>query len=204
MFKTLAYATLFSTALVGSSAYGADNAAAPSAPPPQAQTQAPSSVTFVTRQEESQWRAPKLIGVGVYGSEGKEIGKIDDILMDHNGAAQTVVIGVGGFLGIGKKDVGVPFSALQWQTEIRKVPANTAPPANPVASTTTTGSGEPPMKETNPAVTAAIQGYPDKAVLNVTLAELKAAPDFKYAQSTLSESDMRTPGANDQVKKTNP
>jgi sporulation protein YlmC with PRC-barrel domain len=204
MLKTLAYATLFSTALIGSSAYGADNAAAPNAPPPQAQTQAPSGVNFVTRQEESQWRAPKLIGVGVYGSDGKEIGKIDDLLMDHNGAAQTAVIGVGGFLGIGKKDVGVPFSALQWQTESRKVPANTAPPPNPVASTTTTGSGEPPMKETNPAVTEAIQGYPDKAVLNVTLAQLKAAPEFKYAQSRLSESDMRTPGANDQVKKTNP
>ena len=203
MLKTLAYATLFSTALIGPSAYGADNAAAPT-PAPQAQTQAPTGVTFVTRQEKAQWRAPKLIGVGVYGSDGKEIGRIDDLMMDHNGAAQTAVIGVGGFLGIGKKDVGVPFSALQWQTESRKVPAATAPPANPVASTTTTGSGEPPMKQTDPAATEAIRGYPDKAVLNVTLAELKAAPDFNYAESTLSESDMRTQGTTDPMKKTNP
>ena len=71
----------------------------------------------MTRQEESQWRAPKLMGVGVYGPDDKEIGKIDDLLMDNNGSAQTIVIGVGGFLGFGKKDVAVPFSAIQWRTE---------------------------------------------------------------------------------------
>ena len=43
------------------------------------------------------------------------------------------------------------------------------------------------MKETDPAATEASQGYPDKAILNVTLDELKAAPDFKYASSTLAE-----------------
>ena len=43
------------------------------------------------------------------------------------------------------------------------------------------------MKETDPATTEASQGYPDKAVLNVTLDQLKAAPDFKYASSTLAE-----------------
>ena len=112
MLKTLAYATLFSTALIGSSAYAADNPPAPANPP--AQTQAPSGVNFVTSQDKSQWRAPNLIGVGVYGSDDKQIGKIDDLLLDKNGSAQTIVIGVGGFLGFGKKDVAVPFSAMQW------------------------------------------------------------------------------------------
>jgi hypothetical protein len=97
--------------------------------------------------------------------------------MDHNGATQTVVIGVGGFLGFGKKEVAVPFAALQWRTESRKVPATDQPPANSVASTTS--GQQPPTKETDPAATEANQGYPDKAMLNVTLAELKAAPDFQ-------------------------
>jgi hypothetical protein len=57
------------------------------------------------------------------------------------------------------------------------------------------------MKETDPAATEASQGYPDKAVLNVTLDELKSAPDFKYASSTLAESN--TPPA-DSMKKTTP
>jgi sporulation protein YlmC with PRC-barrel domain len=193
MLKTLAYATLFSTALIGSAAHGADNPAAPKDQPPQAQ--APSGVNFVTKQESTQWRAPKLVGVGVYGPDDQQIGKIDDVLMDRNGSAQTVVIGVGGFLGFGKKDVAVPFSAMQWRTEARKVPATDQPPANPAAST---GGGPPPMKETDPAVTEASQGYPDKAILSVTLAQLKAAPDFQYASSTLSESDMRSPGGGQQ------
>jgi sporulation protein YlmC with PRC-barrel domain len=129
MLKTLAYATLFSSVLVGSSAYAADNPPAPANPPAQtqAQTQAPSGVNFMTSQDKSQWRAPKLIGVGVYGSDDKQIGKIDDLLLDKNGSAQTIVIGVGGFLGFGTKDVAVPFSAMQWRTEVRKVPATDQP-----------------------------------------------------------------------------
>ena len=198
MLKTLAYATLLSTALIGSSAYAADNAAAPKDQPAQAQT--PSGVNFVTTQEKTQWRAPKLVGVGVYGPDDKQIGKIDDLLMDRNGAAQTVVIGVGGFLGFGKKDVAVPFSEMQWRTEARKVPAATD---QPTPMTATSGQQPPPMKETDPAATEASQGYPDKAILNVTLAELKAAPDFKYAPSPLSEAATQ-PAGGDQVKKTTP
>jgi sporulation protein YlmC with PRC-barrel domain len=196
MLKTLAYATLFSTAVVGSSACAADNPPAPANPP--AQTQAPSGVNFVTSQDKSQWRAPKLIGVGVYGSDDKQIGKIDDLLLDKNGSAQTIVIGVGGFLGFGKKDVAVPFSAIQWRTEVRKVPATDQP-----TPMTATSGQPPPMKETNPAATEASQGYPDKAILNVTLDELKAAPDFKYVPNP-AEAEMQPTGGGDQMKKTTP
>ena len=200
MLRTLAYATLFSTALLGSHAYAADDAAAPKDNPPQAQ--APSGVDFVTKQEKTQWRAPKLVGVGVYGPDDKQIGKFDDLVMDHNGATQTVVIGVGGFLGFGKKEVAVPFAALQWRTEGRRVPAMDQPAANPVASTTS--GQQPPMKETDPAATEASQGYPDKAMLNVTLAELKAAPDFQYAPSPLAEANMQPAGGGEPMKKSAP
>jgi sporulation protein YlmC with PRC-barrel domain len=212
MLKTLAYATLFSTALVGSSALGEDNPAVPKNQPaqvqpdqiPAADTSAPSGINFQTMQEKTQWRAPKLIGVGVYGPDDKQVGKIDDILMDHNGAAQTVVVGVGGFLGFGKKDVAVPFSAMQWKTEPRKLPAAENPPANTVASTDGQRAGPSPMKETDPAATEASQGYPDKAILNATLAQLKAAPDFQYAASALAESEARPAGGGESMKKTMP
>ena len=218
MLKTLAFATLFSTALVGSSALGADNPAVPKDQPSQpgqassedaqpdrnqsaaTDRQTPSDVNFVTAQEKTQWRAPKLVGVGVYGPDDKQIGKIDDLLIDHNGAVQTVVIGVGGFLGFGKKDVAVPFAAMQWRTEGRKVPATDQPPANSVASTNGAGSQQPPMKETDPAATEASQGYPDKAILNMTLAQLKAAPDFLYAPSPLAEFDTRPAGGGEMMK----
>jgi sporulation protein YlmC with PRC-barrel domain len=206
MLRTLACTALCSAALIGASAYAEDNPAAP-ANAPVAQPQATTSINFVTSQEKTQWRAPKLIGVGVYGSDDKQIGKIDDLLVDRNGSAQTIVIGVGGFLGFGKKDVAVPFSAMQWRTEARNVaaPAADQPPSstgNPAAPGTTIAQ-QPPMKETDPATAEASQGYPDKAILNVTLDELKAAPDFKYASSTLADTDVR-PAGDAAMKKTTP
>jgi sporulation protein YlmC with PRC-barrel domain len=212
MRNTLAYATLFSAALLGSGAL-AQTSEAPNAmnPPaqaksgqmsasdaqPAANSKAPTQVTFVTAQTVTQWRAPKLVGVAVYGPDDKQIGKIRDVLIDHNGAAQAVVVGVGGFLGFGTKDVAVPFAAIQWRTEPRKVPATDQPPTNPVAQTSGQTAGPPPMKETDPAATEASQGYPDKAILGVTVADLKSAPDFHYAASPEADVDARSTGANE-------
>ena len=96
-----------------------------------------------------------------------------------------------------------PFSTMQWKTEPRKVPATEQPPTNPVASTLGQTAGPPPMKETDPAATEASQGYPDKAILDVILAQLKAAPDFQYAPSPVAESETR-PAAGGETKKTTP
>ena len=201
MLRSLAYTSFVSAALMGSGAYAADN---PAPTDQSAQTQAALGVSFVTSQDMSQWRAPKLIGVGVYGPDDKQIGKIDDLLVDKNGSAKTIVIGVGGFLGF-KKDVAVPFSAAvangtaEGRGRRRSTSAVTGNPAAPG----TTANQQPPMKETDPAAAEASKGYPDKAVLNVTLDELKSAPDFKYASSTLAESDMR-PASGRAMKKTTP
>ena len=99
-----------------------------------------------------------MIGLNVYNPNNEKIGDISEILMDKNGNAEVVVIGVGGFLGIiGTKDVAVPFKSLQWKMDPQ------APPAEPVV--------------------ARAQGYPDHAVLNMTQDQLKTAPDFKYVGS---------------------
>jgi sporulation protein YlmC with PRC-barrel domain len=166
---------------------------APAAPAakqePSAAAAQPSSGTFVTQQAMNQWRASKLVGVKVYGPDQKKIGTIKDIMVDHDGNAQVIVVSVGGFLGMGSKDVGVPFKAMQWRTEGRA--AATSPPP---ASTSGTGTG---MKasdgtaKTDPAVVEASQGYPDMGVLAMTEQQLKSAPDFHYA------SDMATQAANE-------
>jgi hypothetical protein len=64
MLRTLAYTTLCSAALIGPGAFADDNSAVP-ANASAAQTQASAGLNFVTNQEKTQWRAPKLIGVGV-------------------------------------------------------------------------------------------------------------------------------------------
>jgi sporulation protein YlmC with PRC-barrel domain len=59
----------------------------------------------------------RLIGQPVYSSAGddaEEIGNIDDLVFDENGQIKAVVIGVGGFLGIGEKAVAVDFNSLEF------------------------------------------------------------------------------------------
>jgi PRC-barrel domain len=136
---------------------------------------------FVTKQAVTEWRAHKLVGVSVYGVDDKKVGTIKDVLVDHDGSARVIVIGLDR-----SKDIGVPFTAIQWQTEGRVVPATDQPPANPLARTDS-GSNQTTLKRTDPAATEASQGCPDKAVLKVTLAQLKMAPDFKYAPDPLAE-----------------
>jgi sporulation protein YlmC with PRC-barrel domain len=135
---------------------------------------------FVKEQSMNQWRASKLVGVSVIGDDQKKIGKIEDVLVDHDGNAQVIVVGVGGFLGIGAKDVGVPFKSMQWRTEGRTVATNTPSVTNPAG-------GDAPASTTDPKATEASQGYPDMGVLNLTKAQLQSAPDFRYTPSPTAD-----------------
>lgn len=56
--------------------------------------------------------AERLKGVEVIGLDINRVGEIEDVLVDRTGRIAAVVIGVGGFLGIGTKSVAVPFEAL--------------------------------------------------------------------------------------------
>lgn len=48
----------------------------------------------------------------VYDPSDAKIGTINDVLVDKDGRVTALMIGVGGFLGMGEKDVAVPFAAL--------------------------------------------------------------------------------------------
>jgi len=150
-----------------------------------------SGIQFVTVQSPEQWRGSKLIGVDVVDPSDQRIGAISEVLVDHSGNAQAVVIGVGGFLGIGQKEVAVPFNSLKWvsheevaATAPSKAPSN--PPsisANrpPIGTPGAAGMGK--VGATAPAAKPATDaglGYPDHAVVSMTKDELKKAPDFRY------------------------
>ncbi|MBS7698412.1 MULTISPECIES: PRC-barrel domain-containing protein [unclassified Chelatococcus] len=94
-------------------------AAAPAAPMvPNATTSAPAApgagaVTYISQQTDNQLLGSKLIGASVVGNEDASIGEIEDLLIAKTGAVEGVVVGVGGFLGLGQKNVAVPMTALQ-------------------------------------------------------------------------------------------
>jgi hypothetical protein len=91
--------------------------ATPVTPAPAAPTASAGMVEYVPAQTEGQWLASNFIGETVRGTNDENIGEINDILVDKGGSVVAAVIGVGGFLGIGEKDVAVPFSALQISNE---------------------------------------------------------------------------------------
>jgi sporulation protein YlmC with PRC-barrel domain len=68
--------------------------------------------TFVQQQQATDWRSSKLVGTDVYGLDKSKIGSISDVLISSSGNVQAVVVGVGGFLGVGEKNVAIPFDAL--------------------------------------------------------------------------------------------
>ena len=71
--------------------------------------------TSSSTQAADQWLASKFKGTDVIGSNNEKIGDVNDILFDHNGKVMAYVVGVGGFLGIGAKDVALAPAAFQMQ-----------------------------------------------------------------------------------------
>ena len=51
----------------------------------------------------------KLIGLNVYNEQNEKLGDINEILLDKSGKVEGVVIGVGGFLGMGEHDIKVEW-----------------------------------------------------------------------------------------------
>jgi sporulation protein YlmC with PRC-barrel domain len=75
-----------------------------------------SDIDYVTRQEPSEWSAQALIGSDVVNRAGEDLGEINNVIINESGEVVAITIGVGGFLGLGVKDVGVPFDALSFET----------------------------------------------------------------------------------------
>ena len=94
-----------------------------------AQTQAPGTASldtaasgaaasagrFMTEQRQGQWLVGNLWNKKVYDGAGKSIGDVKDVLVGHDGKITAFILGVGGFLGVGEKDVAVPFEAVMFK-----------------------------------------------------------------------------------------
>jgi sporulation protein YlmC with PRC-barrel domain len=97
--------------------------------------------TVIPEQAPTTLLAKDLMGAEVFGPDGKKVGNVEDLILDDQQKIAGVVVGVGGFLGIGEKKVG-----LTWQqAKVQESPDTTA----------------------------------KKIVINLTKADLEAAPVFK-------------------------
>jgi len=72
---------------------------------------------FLSRQQEDQMLVGNLIGVDVFSTADENIGNVDDVVADLDGQILGIVVGVGGFLGMAEKDVGIPMEALTFEMD---------------------------------------------------------------------------------------
>ena len=151
--------------------------------PPSA-SPAPVAQSTAPKAAGETWRASKLIGLNVYNDQDEKLGDISEILLDKAGKVDGVVIGVGGFLGVGRHDIMVEMSKLKFVDEPVRTSSTT---------TSTTGSATPatsnrpaPTTTNRPAPTSTMSStkskrYPDHAVLSgATKEALKNMAEFKY------------------------
>lgn len=153
---------------------------APAAPAP-----APSATTEKAKVPDQnlagqgKWRASKLMGVDIYGPDDKKVGDVTEVLFDKTGKVEMVTVGVGGFLGMGSKDVAIPFEQVKWSDQ----PMAAAAPAPAPAGGSGSMSGG---IATAPATTSAPKApamYPDHGKITMTKDQLSAAPAVTYSGS---------------------
>jgi hypothetical protein len=68
---------------------------------------------FIDKQSPDQHLASKFNGTDVIGTDDKKIGDVSDVLFDKDQKVVAFIVGVGGFLGIGQKDVAIAPASFQ-------------------------------------------------------------------------------------------
>jgi len=115
----------------------------------------------------------------VYNDANEKIGAIEDLIVDKSSKVENVVLGVGGFLGMGEHYVAVPMDKLKWVNESVRTSSTTAADKTTVGANS--GGGTTDANRPNrPARAVDEKWYPDHAVYNATKDQLKAMPQFKY------------------------
>ena len=90
-------------------------APAPSADQPTMRAPAPAGEAnrFMTNEGANQWLVRDRWNKSVYNAQGKSIGDLNDVLVGPDGRIQALVIGVGGFLGLGEKNVAIDYNYIE-------------------------------------------------------------------------------------------
>ena len=106
----------------------AQNAAAPATTAPAADQAAPAATgaattapavkpKFINQQADNQWLATSIIGSTVSSPTDENLGDVNDIILASDGSPFALVVGVGGFLGIGEKNVAISYDAIKTSTD---------------------------------------------------------------------------------------
>lgn len=208
MIRKLLATTAFAT-LLATGAYAQE--ATTTAPA----TTAPAATTGATEVAAPNGHlASNLIGENVYngaGENAEKIGDVNDLVVSDAGQIESVIVGVGGFLGIGQKNVAINFGELTWnerdgdrwlvsaatRESLEALPSfdrsiyGPAPVATTAMNTDTTTAGGTAPAATDPAVTttapAATTAPAGTMATDTTAAGTDATQTAAIDRTTLTE-----------------
>ena len=151
-------------------------------------TTQPDATISAAAHEQRGWRGSKLAGVKVYNDANETIGDINDVILDRSGKVTNVILGVGGFLGLGEHYVAVIFDKLKWvdqpvtatTTSTTSAPASAPITTSAADGTTRTTAGAEGTTTTTTTISTSNRWYPDHVVYSATKDELRAMAEFKY------------------------
>ena len=141
---------------------------------------APAATTAGSHEKmalKGNWRASKLMGLDVYNDANEKLGDVNELILDKNGKVAAVVIGVGGFLGMGEHDIAVSMDKLKFVEE----PVRTSATTTKETTTKETTTGAATSTTTTTRAGNANDWTPDHAMMSATKEQLKAMPQFKYS-----------------------
>lgn len=178
--KKVFAAALLSAAVISAPAYAQS--------PQPADRAAPAATTAGSQEKlalKGNWRASKLMGLDVYNEANEKLGDINELILDKNGKVAAVVIGVGGFLGMGEHDIAISMDKLKFVEEPVRTSTTTTTTTTPRDSAaaprdTTTGAATGTATTTT-RTSNANDWTPDHAMMSATKEQLKAMPQFKYS-----------------------
>jgi hypothetical protein len=184
MLKTLLITTAASSVIISGAAIAQSQT--PTTPAPTEQSAAPkeqstakestsaSESKFIPSQGTDQWVFTKFKGSDVLGPDNASIGSVNDLLFDKDGKIIGVVVGVGGFLGIGTKNVAIDMSAF-----------------NPMPADTGNKDNAPTGNASDPTMV--------KLKVAWTKDQLKEAPDFQYYKPPARTGATQSPSTTGQA-----
>jgi len=179
--KKLATIALLGTAIASGAAYA--QTAQPADRTAPAATASPTTTSSDKMMLKGKWRASKLMGLNVYNEANEKLGDINELIVDKDGKVNAVVIGVGGFLGMGEHDIAVTMDKLKFVEEPVRTSSSTTTTTTTTRDTTT-GTATAPANSAATTTTRANNANdwtPDHAVMNGNKEQLKALPQFKYS-----------------------
>ncbi len=181
---------------------------------------AAASGQLMTQMQPDMMRGSKLMGTDIYGSDNQKIGDLDDVILDRQGKIQAIVVGVGGFLGIGEKNVAIPYDQVHWMSN-QEVQAQNNQGGGGSGTTTAGGAGGTNTAggmttasggANQPATTGSTAGTttagssgsndttPARGMVKMTKADLQNAPEFRFNNDSRSNASGGAAGTNPPAK----